>query len=111
MNPSLDWSQIQDLLFGAAGVAGLALLALAAARMTRDAPGWSARLIAAGAVLLLVARVHALASPHLLTPPVLAGLGRVAITTLFTLPPLMLTLGLIAIVWGLWGQGRVLRRG
>lgn len=111
MNLPLDGSQIRDLLFGIAGVVGLALLALAAARMTRNAPGWSSRLLVAGAVLLLVARVHALASPHLLTPSVLAGLNRIAITTLFTLPPLMLTVGLIAVVWGLWGQGRLPRRG
>ncbi|MCF7675901.1 MAG: hypothetical protein K9N23_08475 [Akkermansiaceae bacterium] len=110
MNPSLDWLQINDLLFGAAGVIGLALLALAAASMARGSQSWGARLLAGGAVLLLLTRVHVMASPHLLTPQVLANLGWRVTSILFTLPPLMLTVGLVAVVWGVWACGRELRR-
>lgn len=110
MNPSLDWLKLNDLMFGAAGVIGLAMLALAAAGMARGPQAWGARLMAAGAVVLLLARVHVIAAPHLLTPAVLAKLGWLVTTLLFTLQPLMLTLGLVAVVWGLWGHSRGLRR-
>lgn len=110
MNLSLDWLKIHDTLFGAAGVIGLALLALAAARMSRESHGWGARLIAAGAVVLLLARVYLMASPLLLPPQVLANLGREGVTLTLMLPPVMLTMGLLAVVWGIWGHGRELAR-
>jgi hypothetical protein len=110
MNPSPDWLNLHNNLFGAAGIIGLAVLALAAARMARDTHGWGPRLIAAGAVVLLLARVYLMASPLLLPPPVLVRFGHSAVTLSLVLPPFMLTIGLFAVVWGFWGHSRELAR-
>ena len=110
MTPSFDWLTVQETVFGLAGIAGLMILALAAARMSRETRGWGPRLIAVGAVVLLLARIHHMVSPLLLPPEVIGVLGRTGVTLCLTLPPVMLTVGLLAVVWGLWGHGRELAR-
>jgi hypothetical protein len=106
MNPLLDAILNQSLLLDAAGITGLGLLGLAAARLTRRHRSWGGTMMASGAVAVLLARLYFVISPHFITREVLHAIGPVGISLTIGLPPLLLSLGLAAIVWGLWGHER-----
>lgn len=98
----LNHSQV----FDAVGVLGLGLLALAAIKLARIHRSWGGTMMAVGAVALLLARVYLVSAPHFINDDVLAMIGPVGISLTIGLPPLLLTLGLAGIVWGLWGHER-----
>lgn len=111
MNPLLDAILKQGLLLDAAGVTGLGLIGLAAVKLACRSRSWGGTMMATGAIALLVARLYLIISPHVMTMEVLAAIGPVGNSLLIGLPPLLLTLGLAGIVWGLWGHERWLHSG
>ena len=48
-------------------------------------------------------------SPHFVNDDVLHMIGAVGISMTYALPPILLTLGLAGVVWGLWGHERWLK--
>ena len=106
MNSLLDILIGQGLLLDAAGVGGLALIALAALRLARQHGSWGGTMMAVGAVALLCARVYFILAPHFMTNDVLHAIGPVGISLSYGLPPILLTFGLAGVVWGLWGHDR-----
>ncbi len=106
MNQLLEFLLKNGLLFDAAGVIGLGLLGLAAIKLARRDQSWGGTMMSAGAIALLLARFYMLVSPHIIDDNVLNMIGPVGIALTIALPPLLLTLGLAGIVWGLWGHER-----
>lgn len=106
MSPSLELVLKNTQFFDAVGVLGLGLLALAAIKLARIHRSWGGTMMAVGALALLLARVYFVAAPHFVDDDFLAMIGPVGISLTIGLPPLMLTLGLAGIVWGLWGHER-----
>lgn len=106
MNPLLEAILKQGLLFDAAGVIGLGLIGLSAVKLARRNHSWGGTMMALGAIALLIARFYLIASPHLVTHDVLYAIGPIGNSLLIGVPPLLLTLGLAGIVWGLWGHER-----
>jgi hypothetical protein len=106
MNPLLEAFLKRGLLFDILGVIGLALIALAAIKLARTHRSWGGTMMALGAIALLVARVFFIVEPHFVTNELLYKAGPLGITLLDGLPPLLLTMGLAGIVWGLWGHER-----
>jgi hypothetical protein len=94
------------LLLDAVGIIGLGLLGLAAVKLARRDQSWGGTMMAVGVIALLVARLYFVLSPHLVTKEVLYIIGPVGISLTIGLPPLLLTIGLAGIVWGLWGHER-----
>lgn len=111
MNPLLDAILRQGLLLDAAGVIGLGMIGLAAVKLALRNQSWGGTMMAAGAISLLTARLYLIVAPHILTMDILAAIGPVGNSLLIGVPPLLLTLGLAGIVWGLWGHERWLRCG
>lgn len=111
MNPLLDAALKQGLLLDAAGVIGLGLIGLAAVKLASRNHSWGGTMMATGAISLLAARLYLIVAPRFLTMDFLAAIGPVGNSLLIGLPPLLLTLGLAGIVWGLWGHERWLRGG
>lgn len=109
MNPLLDAVLKNGLLFDAIGVIGLGLLGLAAVRLSRTYQSWGGTMMALGAIALLIARLYLVVSPHVMTMDVMHAIGPIGISLTIGLPPLLLTLGLAGIVWGLWGHDRWLQ--
>lgn len=106
MNPLLESLLKNGLLLDAAGIIGLGLLGLAAIKLARRNQSWGGNMMAAGAIALLIGRLYFLISPHVITNDVLYAIGPIGISLTIGLPPLLLTLGLAGIVWGLWGHER-----
>jgi len=111
MTSPLDLLIGRGLLLDLAGVLGLGLIALAAIRLARVKGSWGGTMMAAGAIALLCARLYFIISPHVITDDLLYAIGPVGISLTIGLPPLLLTLGLAGVVWGLWGHDRWLRNG
>jgi hypothetical protein len=109
MNPLLETILNQGPLFDAVGVIGLGLIGLAAVKLARRHRSWGGNMMATGAIALLIARFYLIASPHFITNDVLYAIGPIGISLTIGLPPLLLTLGLAGIVWGLWGHERWLQ--
>ncbi len=109
MNSLLESLLEHGLLLDAAGVIGLGLLGLAAVKLARRDQSWGGAMMASGAIALLIGRLYLLLSPHLVNDEVLHMIGPVGISLTIGLPPLLLTLGLAGIVWGLWGHERWLK--
>jgi len=90
----------------ALGILGLGLLGLAAIQLAKHYQGRGGHVMAIGTVFLLMGRLYVILAPHLMTNDVLYAIGPVGISLTIGLPPLLLTFGLIGIVWGLWGHER-----
>ncbi|HSP42465.1 MAG TPA: hypothetical protein VLO11_06325 [Luteolibacter sp.] len=110
MNSPLDLFFRQGLLLDLFGVCGLGLIALAAIRLSRRHGSWGGTMMAFGALALMFARLYFILAPHVITDDLLHAIGPVGISLTFALPPLLLTLGLAGVVWGLWGHDRWLKQ-
>jgi hypothetical protein len=106
MNSLLEILVGGGLLFDALGVIGIGLIALAAARLAQRHQSWGGTMMAYGAIALLVARLYLILAPHFVNDDVLHMIGSVGISMTYGLPPILLTLGLAGVVWGLWGHER-----
>ena len=106
MNPLLDAVLKNGLLFDAVGVVGLGFLGMAAVKLSRRYRSWGGTMMAIGAIAVLVARFYLVISPYFVTDNVLHFIGPIGISLTYGVPPLLLTLGLAGIVWGLWGHER-----
>jgi len=67
--------------------------------------------MAIGAIGLLTARLFILSKPLLANGGFFQAIGTKATYTLMALPPVLLTLGLAGVVWGLWAHEKWLREG
>lgn len=106
MNPLLDVILKNNLLFDAVGVLGLGLVGLAAVKLAQRDASWGGTMMALGAIAVLIARFYLVIAPHVINDEVLHMIGPVGISLTLGLPPVLLTLGLAGIVWGLWGHER-----
>lgn len=106
MNSPFELLVRNGLLLDAFGVVGIGLIGLAAIRLARRNQSWGGTMMAYGAIALLVARLYLMLSPHFVNDDVLHVIGTVGISMTYGLPPILLTLGLAGIVWGLWGHER-----
>jgi len=106
MNPLHEIILNHGLLFDALGVIGLGLLGLAAVKLARSHQSWGGNLMAMGAIAVLLARFYLVLSPYFINDDVLHSIGPIGISLTIGLPPLLLSLGLAGIVWGLWGHER-----
>jgi hypothetical protein len=106
MNPLLETLLAHGLLLDAAGVIGLGLLGVAAVRLSRRHQSWGGGMMAAGAIALLLARLYFILAPHVIDNDLLHAIGPVGISLTIALPPILLTMGLAGVVWGLWGHER-----
>jgi hypothetical protein len=106
MNPLLESIVNQGLLLDAVGVTGLGLIALAAMKLARRNSSWGGTMMAIGAGAVLLGRLYFIAAPHFVTMDVLCAAGPLGISLMEGLPPLLVTMGLAGIVWGLWGHER-----
>jgi hypothetical protein len=97
------------LLLDALGIFGLGLLGLAAVKLARRDQSWGGTMMAIGVIALLLARLYFILSPHFIDNDVLRLIGPVGISLTIGLPPLLLSMGLAGIVWGLWGHERWLK--
>ena len=109
MSSLLEIFITRGLLLDAVGVIGLGLLGLAAVKLARRDQSWGGSMMAFGAIAFLVARLYVMLSPHFVNDDVLHMIGPVGIGLTIGLPPLLLTIGLAGIVWGLWGHERWLK--
>lgn len=111
MNPLFESFLTHGLLLDVAGVLGLGLFGLAALRLSLLHRSWGGGMMAAGAIALLLARLYFIVSPHVINDDFLHAIGPVGISLTIGLPPILLTMGLAGVVWGLWGHERWLREG
>jgi hypothetical protein len=109
MNSPLEILIRNGLLLDVFGVIGIGLIGLAAVRLARVNQSWGGTMMAYGAIALLIARLYLMLSPHFLNNEVLHAIGAVGISMTYGLPPILLSLGLAGIVWGLWGHERWLQ--
>lgn len=94
------------LLLDALGIIGLGLLGMAAVKLARRDQSWGGTMMAIGVIALLVARLYFMLAPHFMTRDVLLSIGPIGISLTIGLPPILLSIGLAGIVWGLWGHER-----
>ncbi len=106
MNLLLEALIKNGLVLDAFGIIGLGLLGLAAIKLARQYQSWGGTMMTVGVVGLLLARFYFIISPHFLDNNVLAMIGPIGISLTIALPPLLLSIGLAGIVWGLWGHER-----
>lgn len=106
MNLLLEVIVKNGLLLDAVGVIGLGLIGLAAVKLSHRNHSWGGTMMALGAIAVLSARFYLVISPHFVNDNVLHSIGPIGIGLTIGLPPLLLTLGLAGIVWGLWGHER-----
>jgi len=106
MNLLLEIVVENGLLLDAAGIIGIGLVALAAAKLARRDQSWGGNLMAVGAISLLIARLFFLTRPHFMSDDFLLAIGPMGIAALYALPPVLLTFGLGGIVGGLWSHER-----
>lgn len=106
MSSLLEIFITHGLLLDAAGIIGLGLVGLAAVNLARRDQSWGGSMMVIGAISLLLARIYLILSPHFVTNEVLHSIGPVGISLTISLPPLLLSIGLAGIVWGLWGHER-----
>ena len=108
MNLLLELIIEKGLLLDIFGVIGLGLVALAAINFAKRWNSTGGSIMAGGAIALLLGRIGALILGYYLTPynqgqfdPTLLAIGK-------SIPLVLLTAGLGAVVWGLWGHERQL---
>ena len=106
MSSLLEFFISHGLLLDAAGVIGLGIIGLAAVKLSRHDQSWGGTMMVIGAISLLLARLYYILAPHLVNDDVLLAIGPVGISLTIGLPPILLSIGLAGIVWGLWGHER-----
>ena len=106
MNLLLEVVLQNGLLFDAIGVIGLGLVGLAAIKLARKDQSWGGTMMTIGAISLLIARLYVLTAPHFIDMDFLAAIGPIGNSLIEGLPPILLTMGLAGVVWGLWGHER-----
>ncbi len=106
MSSLLELFISHGLLLDAAGVIGLGFVGLAAVKLSRHDKSWGGTMMVVGAISLLLARLYYILAPHLMNDDVLLAIGPVGISLTIGLPPILLSIGLAGIVWGLWGHER-----
>lgn len=111
MNPLLEMVITNGLLLDATGVIGLCLLGLAAVKLSLRNRSWGGTMMAIGAIAVLLGRLYFMLAPHFITMDLLCAAGPIGLSLMDALPPLLVTMGLAGIVWGLWGHERWLREG
>ncbi|MFT4176258.1 MAG: hypothetical protein QM627_06345 [Luteolibacter sp.] len=108
MNPLLEVFVKNGLLPDLAGIVGLSLIAFAALKLAKRDPSHG-RVVVAGALALLLARLFVVLAPSLIDPAWLCGLHDLPFALIRHAPTVLLTSGLAAIVWGLWGYEKELK--
>ncbi len=106
MNPLLESIVSQGLLLDAVGVIGLGLITMAAMKLALRNRSWGGAMMALGAAAVLIGRLYFIVAPHFVTMDVLCAAGPIGISLMDGLPPLLVTMGLAGVVWGLWGHER-----
>ncbi len=106
MNPLTEPLATMTTMMNVAGLAGLVLLAAAALRIGAIYGSTGIRLVASGAVCLLLARLYFVASPYFMSQDFEVSIGPLGIAIAYGLPPLLLTFGFAGVVWGLWSHER-----
>jgi|DewCreStandDraft_4_1066084.scaffolds.fasta_scaffold60714_2 hypothetical protein len=91
------------------GLFGLALVAVAAIRLSSRHRSWGGNTMAIGATMLFLARLWMILSPRVMTMDLEHALGPVFISLTIGLPPLFLSFGVAAVVLGFWSHERWLR--
>jgi hypothetical protein len=109
MNLLLEIVVENGLLLDSAGILGIGLVALAAAKLSRRDQSWGGTLMALGAISLLLARLYFLLRPQFMTDDFLIAIGPLGVAALYALPPVLLTFGLGGVVGGLWSHERWLK--
>jgi hypothetical protein len=109
MDPLIEFVIKGGYLMDACGVIGLGLMALAAVRLSRRYHSWGGSLLACGALMLLLGRLWVIVAKEMLTEHTVASLGHVWSEVIALTPFALLTAGLAAVVWGLWGHEQWLR--
>ena len=109
MSPWLEAMIGNGLVLDLAGVIGLGLIGLATAKLAHEHRSAGCTVMACGAIALLVARLYILISPQFMSLEFLEAIGPVGISATIALPPILLTGGLGAVVWGLWAHEKALR--
>ncbi|MEP4076632.1 hypothetical protein [Haloferula sp.] len=98
----------QGLLLDIFGVIGLGLVALAAIRFAKKCDSTGATVMTWGAISLLIGRIGIMIFAHYVTPLNQGDFDPTMLAICKNVPLTLLTLGLGAIVWGLWGHERQL---
>ncbi|MBK1881865.1 hypothetical protein JIN85_05535 [Luteolibacter pohnpeiensis] len=109
MSPLLEALIANNLPLNMAGVLGLGLIGLAAARLSHQHRSKGGTVMTWGAICLLLARMYVVSAPHFENLAFFEAIGPVGIAATIALPPLLLSVGLAAVVWGLWAHERLMR--
>ncbi|MGB6219588.1 hypothetical protein [Haloferula sp.] len=108
MNFLLEIAIKQSFLLDLLGVVGLGLVALAAIRFAKKQGSTGGTIMIWGALALLTGRIGILIFSHIMPSPDQVGFDPTLIALCKNVPLTLLTVGLGAIVWGLWGHERKL---
>lgn len=104
MNLLLEIVVKSDFLLDLFGVIGLGLLGLAALRLSARSGSKGGRVMSFGALALIIGRLATILMPQFVSPHAMAHLNPLVSGLLTTVPVILLTVGLAAVVWGLWGH-------